>query len=440
MTEQTPEAPGRLPDPVAESAAESAVQQKAGLRRLVLDTTPLRIRPYRRLWSSTVVTAVGSQLTAVAVPKQLYDITHSSAWVGLSGGVALVPLVIFALWGGAIADVVDRRKLMMATNSGLAVTSALLWLQAAAGWDNVWVVLGLLALQQACFGMNSPARSASVPRLVPTEMLPAANALNATVMMVGSISGPLLAGALIPVLGLSTLYLIDTVALLAAFTAVTRLPALPPLGESTRRVGVAAIVDGFRYMALQPVLLMSFLADIVAMVFGMPRALFPQLAAQTFGGPAGAGLALGVLYAAIPAGSLVGGLLSGAFTRVRRHGAAVVVSVAAWGAAIAGFGLSGSLVVAASFLAIGGAADLASMVFRSSILQEAATDELRGRMQGMFTIVVAGGPRLADVVHGTLGAGIGVPTTIVGGGVLVVVGTAVLVAVFPTFWRYRATE
>ncbi|MDQ1633961.1 MAG: hypothetical protein QOJ32_770 [Frankiaceae bacterium] len=415
-------------------------EQKTGVRRLVLDTTPLRIRPYRRLWSSTAVTAIGSQLTAVAVPKQLYDITQSSAWVGLSGAVALVPLVVFALWGGAIADVVDRRKLMIATNSGLAVTSALLWLQAAAGLDNVWVVLGLLALQQACFGMNSPARSASVPRLVPIHMLPAANALNATVMMVGSISGPLLAGAMIPVLGLPTLYLIDTVALLAALVAVIGLPALPPLDESSRRAGLAAIADGFRYMALQPVLLVSFLADVIAMVFGMPRALFPQLAAQTFGGPAGAGLALGVLYAAIPAGSLVGGLLSGAFTRVRRHGAAVVVSVAAWGVAIAGFGLSGSLALAAVFLAIAGAADLTSMVFRSSILQEAATDEMRGRMQGVFTVVVAGGPRLADLVHGTLGAGIGVSPTIVGGGLLVVVGMVVLVAVFPSFWQYRATE
>jgi MFS family permease len=256
-------------------------------------------------------------------------------------------------------------------------------------------------------------------------------------MMVGSISGPLLAGALIPVLGLSTLYLIDTVALLGAVVAVMGLPALPPLGESGRRAGVAAIADGFRYMALQPVLLVSFLADIIAMVFGMPRALFPQLAAQTFGGPAGAGLALGVLYAAIPAGSLVGGLLSGAFTRIRRHGAAVVVSVAAWGVAIAAFGLSGSLVLAAAFLAIAGAADLASMVFRSSILQEAATDEMRGRMQGVFTVVVAGGPRLADLVHGTLGAAIGVGPTIVGGGVLVVVGMAVLTVVFPSFWRYR---
>jgi MFS family permease len=407
-------------------------------RRFLLDTTPLAIRPYRRLWSSTIVTAVGSQLTAVAVPKQIYDITGSSGYVGLSGLVALVPLVVFALWGGAIADAVDRRKLLLLTNAGLAVTSFLLWAQAADGSHSVWLVMVLLAAQQACYGMNSPTRSASVARLVPAEMLPAANALNATVMGMGAIMGPLLAGALIPVLGLATLYLIDSFALLAAVAAVWRLPALPPGDGARRRAGPREVLEGFRYMSTHRVLLVSFLADIIAMVFGMPRALFPQLASQTFAGPAGAGVALGVLFAAIPAGSLVGGLLSGSFTRLRRHGVAVAVSVAAWGAAIVGFGLARSLVLAALFLGIGGAADMASMVFRSSILQQAATDDMRGRMQGVFTVVVAGGPRLADLLHGTLGAALGPRTAITAGGVLVVLGMLAVVLVFPAFWRYRA--
>jgi MFS family permease len=410
-----------------------------GVRRFMLDTTPLAIRPYRRLWSSTIVTGVGSQLTAVAVPKQLYDITGSSGYVGLSGLVALVPLVVFALWGGAIADAMDRRILLLLTNSGLAVTSLLLWAQAAAGSEHVWLVLALLALQQACFGMNSPTRSASVARLVPLKMLPAANALNATVMMVGSIMGPLLAGALIPLVGLSTLYLVDSVALVVAVAAVWRLPALPPSDGARRRAGLREVVAGFHYLSAHRILLVSFLADIIAMVFGMPRALFPELASQTFSGPDGGGLALGVLFAAIPAGALLGGLLSGSFTRVRRHGVAVTVSVAAWGGAIAAFGLSRSLVVAAGFLAVAGAADMASMVFRSSILQEAATDEMRGRMQGVFTVVVAGGPRLADLVHGTAGAAFGTTATITAGGLLVIVGMLAAVLAFPGFWRYRAT-
>jgi MFS family permease len=426
-------ADGQLSEP-------SRAAKPSGLRRFVLDTEPLTIRPYRRLWTSTIVTAVGSQLTAVAVPKQIYDVTGSSAYVGLSGLVALVPLIVFALWGGAIADAVDRRTLLMVTNGGLAVTSFLLWAQAAMGNRHIWEVLALLALQQAFFGMNSPTRSASVARLVPLRMLPAANALNATVMQIGSIAGPLLAGVLIPVLGISALYLIDSFALLAAFGAVYRLPPLPPLDGVRRRAGLREVVDGFRYLSLHKILLVSFLADIIAMVFGMPRALFPQLASETFGGPGGGGLALGVLFAAIPVGSLLAGLLSGTFTRVRRHGVAVAVSVAAWGAGIVGFGLSRSLLLAALFLAVAGAADLASMVFRSSILQEAATDEMRGRMQGVFTVVVAGGPRLADLVHGLAGAAFGTAVTITAGGVLVILAMAAAVLAFPAFWRYRAPD
>src|SRR4051795_189943 len=244
---------------------EAARATPRGFRRFVLDPTPLAIRPYRRLWSSTIVTGVGSQLTAVAVPKQIYDVTGSSGYVGLSGLVALVPLVIFALWGGAIADAMDRRKLLLVTNGGLAVTSFLLWAQAAANSRHVWLVLALLALQQACFGLNSPTRSASVPRLVPAPMLPAANALNATVMMIGSIVGPLLAGVLIPVLGVSVLYLLDSFALLAAVAAVYRLPPLPPLDGIRRRAGFREVVAGFRYLSLHKVLLVSFLADIIAM-------------------------------------------------------------------------------------------------------------------------------------------------------------------------------
>jgi MFS family permease len=416
----------------------------AGLRRFVLDTTPLSVRPYRRLWTSTIVTAVGSQLTAVAVPKQIYDVTGSSGYVGLSGLVALVPLVVFALWGGAIADAVDRRKMLVVTNGGLAATSFLLWAQAAVHTRHVWMVLVLLALQQAFFGLNSPTRSAAVPRLVPPAMLPAANALNATVMQIGSIVGPLLAGVLIPVLGVSVLYLIDSFALLTAVVAVFRLPALPPLHGASRRAGLREVVAGFRYMSAHKVLLVSFLADIIAMVFGMPRALFPQLATQTFGHSdalghaASSGLALGVLYAAIPVGSLAAGLLSGTFTRARRHGVAVALAVGAWGVGIVGFGLSRSLWLGAAFLAFGGAADLASMVFRSSILQEAASDEMRGRMQGVFTVVVAGGPRLADAVHGTAGAAFGTTAAITGGGILVIVGMAVAALAFPVFLRYRA--
>nr|WP_205614859.1 MFS transporter [Streptomyces chartreusis] len=410
---------------------------RRGWRRWAMDTRPLRRPAFRRLWSSTIVTAVGSQLTAVAVPKQIYDITGSSAWVGAASLAGLLPLVVFALWGGAIADTMDRRKLLLVTNTGIAVTSLLFWLQAVTGMESVVALMVLLAVQQAFWGINSPARNASIARLVPAGELPAANALGSTVMQTGQVMGPLLAGVLIPVIGLAELYLIDALALCVTVWAVFKLPALPPLkAAAERRAGIREIVAGFRYIALHKVLLLSFLADIIAMVFGMPRALFPQLAGQTYGSY-GEGLALGLLFAAIPIGAVVGGLFSGTFSRARRHGWMVIGAVVAWGAAITAFGLSDSLWLAVVFLALAGIADMVSMVFRGAILLSAASDEMRGRMQGVFTVVVAGGPRLADVLHGTAGSAFGPRAATVGGGLLVVVLMLGLAAALPALRRYR---
>ena len=416
---------------------DPAAPAREGWRRWAMDTRPLRRPAYRRLWSSTIVTAVGSQLTAVAVPKQIYDITGSSAWVGYASLAGLLPLVVFALWGGAVADTVDRRTLLLVTNTGIAVTSVLFWVQAVTGLESVWTLMALLALQQAFFGLNSPARNASVARLVPAEELPAAAALGSTVMQLGLVAGPLLAGALIPVIGLAELYLLDALALCVTLWAVYQLPSLPPLDDTTkRRAGLREVLAGFRYIALHKVLLLSFLADIIAMVLGMPRALFPQLAATTYA-PYGEGLALGLLFAAIPIGAVVGGLLSGTFSRSHRHGLMVLAAVMAWGAAVTGFGLSTSLWFAVVFLVAAGVADMVSMVFRGAILLSAATDEMRGRMQGVFTVVVAGGPRLADVLHGTAGAAFGTRTAVAGGGLLVMAAVLLLATVTPALRRYR---
>jgi MFS family permease len=409
------------------------------LGKIAIDTRPLKVVAYRRLWLSTAVTAIGSQLTAVAVPKQVYDLTGSSGWVGVAAGVALVPLLVFGLYGGAIADVVDRRKLLIVTNTGIAVTSVLLWAQAALHADSVWLVIALLGLQQVFFAVNSPTRTASIARLVPADQIPAATALGATVMMFGGVFGPMLAGALMPVVGLSTLYLVDAVALTVTIWAVWKLPPLPPSSGTSRRAGLRDVVDGFKYLALQKILLASFLLDIIAMVFGLPRALFPEMAENTFGDPPGGGLALGLLFAAMPLGAMLFGLVSGWTSRVDRHGMGVIYAVVAWGVAVLGFGLSHALWLAVVFLAIGGAADMVSMVFRSSILQSAAPDEMRGRMQGVFVVVVVGGPRLADLLHGTTGALIGPGTATALGGALVVVGTGLAVLAIPAIRRYRFT-
>ena len=407
------------------------------LRGALIDTRPLRIRDYRRLWLSTAITAVGSQLTAVAVPKQVYDLTGSSAWVGLTGAVGLVPLLVFGLWGGAIADAFDRRKVLIASNTGVAVTSALFWLQAFLGMGSVWVVLVLLGVQQAFVAVNMPTRSAAVARLVPPELLPPANALNFTTFTFGMVFGPLAAGALIPLLGLSTLYLIDTVALALALGLVFLLPAIEPGEHATGRAGLRDIADGFRYLSARKLLLVSFLVDIIAMVAGMPRALFPEMAERTFGDPPGGGFALGWLFAAIPLGSALFGIFSGWFSRMTRQGAVITVSIVVWGLSVVAFGLTSSLWLAVVFLALGGGADLVSAVHRSSMLQTEATDEMRGRMQGVFTVVVAGGPRIADLLHGWGGAAVGPAMAATAGGLLVVALTVATVVLVPSFWRYR---
>ncbi|MFQ6324779.1 MFS transporter [Nocardia sp. CWNU-33] len=414
--------------------------------KLLADTTPLRYPDYRRLWSTNVVTVIGAQLAVVAVPQQIYQITGSSGYVGLAGLFGLVPLIVFGLWGGALADVMDRRKLLLITNAGTGVTALAFWGQAAAGLDNVWVVLGLFAMQQAFFAVNQPTRSATIPRLLPPEQLAAANSLSMTVQQVGAIAGPVLAGALIPVVGLPTLYLIDAVALLATVWAVWKLPAFPPTGTATK-AGFRTVLDGFAYLATQRILLASFAVDVIAMVFGMPRALFPQIAQETFGDPATGGVALGLLFASMSVGAVLGGVFSGWIPRIRRQGLAVVICIALWGLAMIGFGsavgftghglgLGLGLWIALGCSAFGGAVDMISAALRVTMLQTVATDEMRGRLQGVFIVIVAGGPRIGDVAHGFAAAGLGTAVAAAGGGVLVVVGVVLAALAFPAFVRF----
>lgn len=418
------------------------------MRRFLADTRPLKVPDYRRLWTANIITVIGAQLTVVAVPAQIYADTGSSAYVGLTGVFGLVPLIVFGLYGGALADVFDRRTLLMVTTTGLIVTSALFWLQAFAGNTNVWLLLCLFSVQQAFFGVNQPTRSALIPRLVEPELLPAANSLNMTVMQAGGIAGPLLAGVLIPFTGYAWLYFIDTLTLFATLGAVIRLPPMPVL-EKTVVPGFRAVVDGFTFLRTQPVLLMSFVVDLIAMIFGMPRALFPEIAHLDFGGPEDGGMVFALLFAAIPAGAVVGGVLSGWVSRVSRQGLAVVVSIVVWGLAMAGFGAAvlladvwrtPMLVAALLMLMIGGAADIASAAFRSTMLQDAVDDTMRGRLQGVFIVVVAGGPRIADTAHGAAAAGVGAATAAAGGGVLVVIGVVAAAILVPSFVRYRVTR
>lgn len=418
--------------------------------KLLADTTPLRYPDYRRLWTSNIVTVIGSQLAVVAVPQQIFQITGSSGYVGLAGLFGLVPLIVFGLWGGALADVMDRRKLMLITNVGTGLTALGFWAQSAAGLNNVWVVLFLFGAQQALFAVNQPTRSAAIPRLLPTEHLAAASALSMTVQQFGAIAGPVLAGVLIPVVGLSTLYLIDAIALLATVWAVWRLPAIPPTGTA-RTAGLRTVLEGFVYLARQRILLASFVVDVIAMVFGMSRALYPEIAHETFGDPASGGVALGLLFASMSVGAVLGGVFSGWISHVRRQGLTVLVCIALWGLSMVGFGLAVGftghglsvglgLWIALGCSAFGGAVDMVSAALRIAMLQTVTTDEMRGRLQGVFIVIVAGGPRIGDVAHGFAAAGLGTAVAAAGGGVLVVVGVVLAALAFPAFVRYRVAR
>ena len=406
-------------------------------RRVIADLSPLRENPtYRRWWIGYAVSNIGSQLTIVAAQLQVFHITHSSFDVGITGLVTVVPLIVFGLFGGSIADAVDRRKLLLITSTTMMATSSLLLLQAATALDRLSVIYVLLGLQAGVSSVDSAARGATLPRLVRAELLPAANSLGQLGWNTALTLGPLLAGVLVGAAGYSAAYALDVASFSAVLYAVFRTPPIPP-DDSGHRAGFRSVAEGLRFLAPRKNLMMTFLVDIDAMVFGMPRALFPALAVGAFHG--GAETA-GLLYTAPSIGAFIGAAVSGWAGQVRRQGLAVVVSIVVWGASIALFGLTHVLWVGVILLAIAGWADMVSAIFRSTILQVATPDALRGRLQGVFTVVVAGGPRIGDVESGTMASLVGTEFSVVSGGVACIVGVLALAAAYPSFAKYDAMD
>ncbi|QES50284.1 MFS transporter [Streptomyces venezuelae] len=404
-------------------------------RRIFADLTPLRTSPdYRRLWIGNTVSWMGAAMTVLAVQLQVYDITGSSFSVGLVGLFALVPLIVFGLYGGAIADSVDRRALGLASSGGLGLLSVVLAAAALLGYHRVWLLYTVVALQAVCGALNSPARSAMIPRLLPPEQLPAANALQSVTTTSGFLVGPMLGGLVVGLWGYQAAYLIDAVAFVGAFYAMWRLPSMRPERADGKR-GRASVLDGLRFLATRPNIRMTFFSDLCAMVLAQPKALFPAIAVIWYGGDA---LTVGLLGAATAAGALLGGLFSGWQGRIRRHGLAILLSVAAWGLAIAVFGLTRNLWLGLFFLALAGWMDTISMVFRTTMLQAATPDDMRGRLQGVFIVVVAGGPRLGDFLAGTAADLTSPELAITGGGLACVLAVALLAARWRGFARYDA--
>jgi MFS family permease len=410
-------------------------------RGWAIDTTPLRNPHYRRLFWGVAATMLGQQMTLVAVPFQVYALTGSSLLVGVTSIVALVPLIVFGLLGGAIADAMDRRKLMLVTSAGAAVTSALLAGQALLPGGGHLVLLWLLTAFVSGFAaVNQPTRSAVIPAIVGPAGVPAANALAMTVRQTGVIVGPLLAGVLIGMGELFLTYVVDALGFLVATVLLRGLPTLPPggvVGPLRLRAAVRGVGEGFGFLRTQPVLLMTFVVDIIAMTFAWPNAVFPELSETRY---AESPNSLGWLFAGVSIGALVSGLMSGWVSRVDRQGAVVCAAIAVWGVAIIGFGFAPTLWLAVLCLAVAGAGDMVSAVLRSSMLQLAAPDDMRGRMQGVFIVVVAGGPRLGDLRAGAIASAASVGVAMVSGGVVVVVAMALVALVVPSFWLFRASR
>ena len=405
--------------------------------RLLTDVTPLReSAPFRRLWIGTTLSAVGSALTGFAVPLQIYDITRSPFAVGALGLASMVPTITVGLFGGALADAMDRRKLVQLTTCGQVAVSAALAGQAIAGLSAVWLLYGLIAVSSALAAINQPARRTFVPSLLPPGLLAGGLALNRVSFQVMITVGPALAGLITAAAGghLQACYLIDAVSFGASLYGVSRLPAMPPQSGAPRP-GPRAVAEGLAFLRRSPVLAGAFLTDLNATVFGLPVALFPAINAERFGGnPA----TLGLFTAAIGLGGLVSSAFTGPVGRIRGQGKAMLCTTAIWGAAFAGFALAHLLWLALSLLALAGAADTFTVVFRSTIVQAAASEELRGRVTAAEYVIGAGGESLGRLESGALGS-LTTPTiSALSGGLVTVVLSVVLAVALPGLAGYRA--
>jgi MFS family permease len=419
-------------------------------RHILLDLTPLRrSRDYRALIAGLGVSVLGNQLTTVAVPFQVYAITRSSLVVGLVSLAQLFPLIFGSLLGGSLVDAVDRRKILLVVEAIGALCSAALALNADLG-PQLWPLFLFPAITAALSGIDSSARNAMLPGLVGMELLPASNAIFQSLFQTGAIVGPAVAGLLLAGAGVHLIYWIDAVSFLIAMSAVLTMspqpvPAAgePGPGESAAgepapvpaRPGWRSTVEGLRFVRRSQPAKGAYLIDVNAMVFGMPRALFPALAATVFGGGA---TTVGLLYAAPGAGALLGALTSGWVGRVRRQGLAVVVAVLVWGASIAAFGVAHWLPLALALLAVAGWADVLSAVFRNTIIQFAGPAGMRGRLMGVQMAVVAGGPRLGDLEAGAVATAFGDTVSVVSGGLACVAGALLLAWRLPGFTGLRS--
>ncbi len=405
------------------------------LKNFTVDITPLKVsRDYRLLFFGQLISFFGTMMTFIVVPVQMYQLTESSLYVGLLGVAEFVPMFFLAFVGGALADSVDRRKMLRLTEIGQTITVAILLINALLPNPQVWVLFVAVGLHAGLAGLQRPSFEALIPKIVPLEYMPAVASLNAIRFEFGFILAPILGGVIIAKYGASFAYLIDLLTFAASLAAVWLIRAVPP-PPGADRPNLDSVKKGFRYAMSRQELLGTYLIDINAMFFGMPKALFPALAVAF-----GAASSVGLFYSAIAVGALVATFTSRWAQWVHRHGLFVTLAAGGWGLAITFFGFSGNLYLALFFLAVAGYFDMISGIFRMTIWNQTVPDHFRGRLAGIEMISFMTGPMLGDAESGVVAYFTDVKTSIISGGILTVIGTIILAILLPKFIKYDGRE
>ncbi|KJF18248.1 MULTISPECIES: MFS transporter [Acidithrix] len=407
------------------------------MANLFVDLSPLRdSKNFRLLFIGQLISGLGDQITIVAISYEIYRLTHSSLLVGLVSLVQLIPLLLASLGGGPIIDRTDRRRLLIWGFGASTLAGVVLYLDVIPSHPSIWPIFALSAFSAGVSGIVKPAQSAVIPQMVARDKVTAAIAIRQMMFQIGLVVGPAVAGILIAHFAVATALGIDALTYLVGAIACFFLPPLHPVEKSKSR-GLKSIKEGFSEVASSQILKGIFLIDLVAMVFGMPRALFPALALTHFHDGASG---LGYLYSALGVGASIGAVTSGWVTNIKRQGLGIILSVLSWGTAIIVFGAINSISLALLLLAVAGYVDLVSSVLRNAILQRIAPPEMRGRLFSIQISVVTGGPRLGDLESGGASALLGTTLAVITGGVACVAGSLAIWKLLPKFSRYSAGE
>lgn len=402
---------------------------------MFIDLSPLRIsRDYRLLFFGQLISAFGTAMSFVIIPVQVYQLTGSTLLVGLLSVAEFVLILLLAFVGGAYADFIDKRRMLRLTEIGQTLVTATLVVNAALALPQVWLLFVCAALHAGLVALQRPSFESLMQKIVPLELMSSVSALNSLRWNVTTILGPSLAGIVVARYGASTAYSIDLITFVASLTAVFLIRAAPAPTQIEERPTLKSVVEGLQYAWRRKEILGTYLIDMNAMFFGMPTALFPAMASK-FGAET-----VGFFYAAPSVGALVATLTSGWAKKINRHGLFVAIAAALWGVAIIFFGLAQNLYLALFCLALAGAFDMISGVFRMTIWSQTIPHHLRGRLAGLEMISYTSGPKLGDAEAGIVATLFSVRTSIVSGGILCVVGTAVISALIPQFIRYHGSE